>query len=62
MPESSTRSRLREANAIVETATKELAQAETLAKKAVKELETAKAAFQNSVRSRMTFYSGASPL
>jgi chromosome segregation ATPase len=49
MPESPTRARLSEINAILETAKRELAQAEVLAKRAAKELATAKAAFQNSV-------------
>jgi hypothetical protein len=48
MPESSTRARLREASAIVETATKELAQAEVMAKKAVTQKELATATVQKS--------------
>jgi hypothetical protein len=49
MPETSTRARLREANAILETATQAEAQSEALVKKAEKELGTAQAAVQNSV-------------
>jgi hypothetical protein len=49
MPETSTRARLREANANLETATKELAQAEVLAKKAVTQKELAAAEVQNSM-------------
>jgi hypothetical protein len=49
MPESSTRARLREADANLETATKELAQAEVLAKKADAQKGLAESAVQNSL-------------
>jgi hypothetical protein len=49
MPESPTRARLSEINAILETATKELGQSELLAKRAVTQKELAAAAVQNSM-------------